>query len=338
MFNFKSKKKTFIIAELSANHNNDFNLAVKTIKAMAKSGADAVKVQTYTADSLSLDVDNEYFGPKKDGQWKGWRPYDLYKEAAMPWEWQPKLKKIAEKLGLVFFSSPFDLEAIDFLEKMNVSVYKIASFEINDISLIEKVAKTKKPMIISTGVADVEDIKVAIKTCKKAGNNKITLLKCTSNYPSIIVDANLATIPDIKKRFNVEVGVSDHTMGNIVPIVAISLGAKVVEKHFILDRNLGGPDSTFSMEPAEFKLMVDEIRLAEKSLGKVTYDVSIKDKQRRRSLFVVKDIRKGEQFSEKNIRSIRPGFGLAPKDYKKVLGKKAKEDIKKGEPLLKKYF
>ena len=326
-------KNTFIVAELSANHNNDFKIAVKTIQSIAESGADAVKVQTYTADSLALDVDNEYFGPKKKGLWKGWRPYDLYKKASMPYEWQPKLKKIAEESGLVFFSSPFDLEAVDFLEEMQIPIFKIASFEINDIPLIKYVAEKGKPIIISTGVGDEEDIRLAVETCINAGNKDITLLKCTSQYPANIEDADLLTIPDMKKRFRVEVGVSDHTLGTIVPIVAVSLGAKVVEKHFILDRSLGGPDFAFSMEPGEFKSMVEEVRKAEKVLGKVSYDVSEVDKLKRRSLFFVKDVKKGSTITDSDIKSLRPGYGIQPRYYDEVIGKRIKKDVKKGDPL-----
>jgi len=327
------KNHTFIIAELSANHNNDFDIAVKTIKAMADSGADAIKIQTYTAESLSIDVDNEYYKAKTEGLWKGYRPYDLYKEASMPYEWQPKLQKVANKLGLEFFSSPFDREGVDFLETLDVPRYKIASFEITDIPLIEYAASKGKPMIMSTGVAEVEDIQMAVDACRNAGNDDITLLKCTSNYPATIYDANLVTIPDLKERFRTEVGVSDHTMGHIVPVVAVSLGAKVVEKHFILDRSLGGPDSAFSMEPDEFKQMVNEVRMAEKTLGTVTYSVSDKDKLRRRSLFVTNDIREGEQITVKNVRSVRPGHGAHPKYLQDVLGSIAVRDLQKGEPL-----
>lgn len=325
--------KVFIIAELSANHNNDFNLAVKTIEAMAVSGADAVKVQTYTADSISIDVDNEYFKTKTEGLWKGYRPYDLYKEAAMPYEWQPKLQKVAHELGLEFFSSPFDKEGIDFLEELNVPKYKIASFEITDIPLIEYAASKGKPMIISTGVAEIEDIQLAVDTCTNAGNEDITLLKCTSNYPATIEDANLLTIPDLKERFGTKVGVSDHTMGHTVPVVAVSLGAKVVEKHFILDRSLGGPDSAFSMEPEEFKLMVEEVRKAEKALGQVNYDVSEKDKLRRRSLFAIQDIKKGDKITVENVRSVRPGNGMHPRFLYDIVGKNTLKNIKKGNPL-----
>jgi pseudaminic acid synthase len=323
----------FIIAELSANHNNDFDLAVRTIEAMASSGADAIKLQTYTADSLSLDIDNEFFGPKKDGLWKGRRPYELYLEGSMPYEWQPKLKEVAEKLGMIFFSSPFDLQAVDFLERMNVSMYKIASFEITDIPLIEYTASKGKPMIISTGVAELDDIELALKTCRAVGNNDITLLKCTSQYPASIDQANLSTMVDMHKRFGVKVGVSDHTMGSLVPTVAVALGAKVIEKHFILDRNLGGPDSSFSMEPHEFAQMVRSVREAELSLGSINYEVAERDKLRRRSLFIVQDIKAGEVITEENVRSIRPGFGLHPKYLTELIGKTFNQDLEAGSKL-----
>ncbi|MBN2682512.1 MAG: pseudaminic acid synthase [Bacteroidales bacterium] len=329
----KKDNKTFIIAELSANHNNDFNLAVKTIEAMAQSGADAVKVQTYKPESLTVNLNTGLFAKRKDGLWKGYTPWELYKEAAMPYEWQPKLKLIAENLGLVFFSSPFDIEGVDFLESINVPMYKIASMEITDISLIQYAASKMKPMIISTGVAEIEDIQLAIDTCKKVGNTDITLLKCTSQYPATIQDANLLTIPDLKQRFETKIGVSDHTFGSLVPIVAVTLGASIVEKHFILDRSLGGPDSAFSTEPKEFKEMVDLIRNTEISLGKINYEVHENDKNRRRSLFAVKDIKEGEFFTSENIKSIRPGLGLHPKYLKELLGKKAKREIEKGSPL-----
>lgn len=328
------KNKTFVIAELSANHNNDFKLAVETIKAMAETGANAVKVQTYQAASLTIDLDKGYFAPRTEGLWKGYTPWQLFTEAAMPYEWQPKLKKIANDLGLEFFSSPFDLEAVDFLESIGVNRYKIASFEINDIPLISYTASKGKPIIMSTGVAEEKDIELAIQTCREVGNNDITILKCTSNYPSTIEDANLATISDMVQRFKgIKVGVSDHTMGATVPMVAVSLGATVVEKHFILDRSLGGPDSAFSMEPAEFKEMVNKVRLVEASLGMVSYEVSDIDKKRRRSLFVVKDINKGDLLTNENIRSIRPGHGISPKHLGEIIGKRAKSKLKKGEPL-----
>lgn len=324
---------SFIIAELSANHNNDFDLAVKTLEAMAGAGADAVKVQTYRPESLTLDLETGHFAPRTEGLWKGYTPWKLYQEAAMPYEWQPKLKKIAGDLGLIFFSSPFDKEGVDFLEAMDVPMYKIASFEITDIPLIGYAASKGKPMIISTGVATEEDIHLALAACHAAGNNRISLLKCTSQYPSTIEQANLSTIPDMKHRFSVDVGVSDHTMGSLVPVVAVSLGARIVEKHFILDRNLGGPDSAFSMEPHEFKEMVQAIRQAEAALGTVSYAVSDADKNRRRSLFVVKDVKVGEVLTPENIRSIRPGCGLAPKFYETIMGKTAASDLKHGQPL-----
>lgn len=328
------QNKTYIIAELSANHNNDYNLAVKTIEAMAKAGADAVKVQTYTADSLTLDIDNEYFGPRKEGLWKGRRPYELFQEASMPYEWQPKLKKVANALGMEFFSSPFDKEGVDFLEKeVGVPRYKIASLEITDIPLIEYTASKGKPMIISTGVAELNDIELAVQTCRSVGNNDITLLKCTSEYPAPFELANMRTIPNLRETFGVKVGVSDHTMGSTVPIVAIAMGAEVVEKHFILDISLGGPDSAFSMEPAEFAAMVKGVREAEAALGHVSYEVSEKSKLRRRSLFVVKDIKAGELITAQNVRSIRPGFGMHPKELHAVLGKRFNRAVTAGTRL-----
>jgi len=333
--NFKNdiKNSTFIIAEMSANHNNDFDLAVKTIEAIANTGANAVKIQTYKPSSLTLNLDKGYFAKRTEGLWKDYTPWKLYTEASMPYEWQPKLKKKAENLGLLFFSTPFDIEAVDFLETLDVRIYKIASLEIVDIPLIMYCASKMKPMIISRGVASFKDIELAVEACREEGNNDITLLKCTSNYPSLISEANLLTIPDMKKKFNVKVGVSDHSMGSIVPMVATSLGAAVVEKHFRLDRKLGGPDSSFSLEPDEFKKMVQNVRDVELSLGKVNYDVSNKDMYRRRSLFVCEDIAKGEKLTKVNIRSIRPGYGLHPKYYFEVLGKTMKKDVKKGTPL-----
>lgn len=327
-----NKKHVFIIAELSANHNNDFELAVKTIKAIAESGADAVKIQTYKPESLTLNLDTGPFAPRTEGLWKGYTPWTLYEEASMPYKWQPELKRIAEDLGLIFFSSPFDKEGVDFLESMNVSLYKVASMEITDIPLIQYIASKGKPLIISTGAAELADIELALKSCKEMGNNHITLLKCTAEYPAPINKANLLTIPNLKETFGVEVGVSDHTMGSTVPIVSVALGATVVEKHFILDRSLGGPDSAFSMEPHEFKAMVQAVREAEVALGKITYDVSEQSKMKRRSLFVVEDIKAGEKITENNIKSIRPGDGLHPKYFKAILGKVANQDLKKGTP------
>lgn len=327
---------TFIIAELSANHMNDFDIAVKTIEAMAEAGSDAVKFQTFTPDTITLDCDNEYFQIKQGTVWDGQILHDLYEDAYMPWDWQPKLKKVAEDFGLIVFSSPFDKTSVDFLEDIDVPAYKIASFEITDIPLIEYVASKGKPIIISTGIASLEDIELAVKTCHDVGNDEISLLKCTSSYPSPMDEINLNTIPDIKKRFNVIVGLSDHTLGSEVSVAAIAKGANIVEKHFILDRNMGGPDSDFSMEPHEFKQMVDSIRNVEKALGKVSYELTDKVKANRefsRSLFVVKDIKKGEIITEDNVRSIRPSFGLHPKYLKEIIGKEINVDLEKGTPL-----
>lgn len=326
----------FIIAELSANHMNDFDIAVKTIEAMAEAGADAVKFQTFTPDTITLNCDNEYFQIKQGTVWDGQVLHKLYEDAYMPWDWQPKLKKMAENLGLIVFSSPFDKTSVDFLEDMGVPAYKIASFEITDIPLIEYVASKGKPILISTGIASFEDIELAVKTCLDAGNDKIALLKCTSSYPAPLEEINLNTIPDLKEKFNVVVGLSDHTLGSEVSTAAIAIGANVIEKHFILDRAIGGPDSGFSMEPNEFKQMVDSIRNVEKALGKVNYELSDKMKANRefsRSLFVVDDIKIGESITEDNVRSIRPGFGLHPKYLKEILGKKVNKDLKKGTPF-----
>ena len=325
--------KTFIIAELSANHNQDFDLAVKTIEAIAEAGADAVKIQTYKPESLVLNMDNEFFGTIQSGLWKGLRRYDLYKMAATPYEWHPKLQQIAQNLGLVFFSSPFDFEGVDLLVSMHVPIYKIASFEINDIPLIKYVAKQGKPVIMSTGCANIDDINLAIEACKEMGNEQITLLKCTSEYPASYDRANLLTIPDMKKRFGLPVGVSDHTLGSVVPLTAVVLGAEVVEKHFILDRSLGGADSAFSMEPAEFRQMVNDIRNAEASLGQVKYEITEQERLKRRSLYAVEDIKKGDIFTSSNVRSLRPGYGLSPFFYEKLLGKESVRNIKRGEPL-----
>ncbi|MEQ8191693.1 MAG: pseudaminic acid synthase, partial [Candidatus Eremiobacterota bacterium] len=273
---------------------------------------------------------------KQDTIWDGKNFYSLYKEAYTPWEWQPKLKEIAEELGLICFSSPFDKTAVDFLEQMNVPAYKVASFEITDIPLIEYIASKGKPVIISTGIATLGDIEEAVNTCKKMCNNQIFLLKCTSAYPAPLEEVNLKTIPNLADTFNTITGLSDHTTGISVPIASVALGAKIIEKHFILDRNLGGTDAPFSLEPEEFKAMVKGVREVEKALGKVNYEFTDKMKKNRefsRSLFVVKDIRCGETFTEENVKSIRPGFGLHPNFFKKIIGKKALKDIGKGSPL-----
>lgn len=331
-----TKEKIFIIAELSANHGHDINIAKDTIKAAKESGADAIKIQTYTADTLTINCDNEYFRLDSGTIWDGRTLYDLYSEAYTPWEWQQELMTYANSLGLVFFSTPFDKTAVDFLEELNVPIYKVASFEIMDIPLIEYIASKGKPMIMSTGVASLSDIEEAVNACKRMGNDQIILLKCTSSYPAKIEDANLLTIQNMKETFGVEAGLSDHTLGITVPIVSVALGARVIEKHFILDKAIGGPDASFSLEPSEFKQMVEAVRDAEKAIGKIDYSMDDKKMNSRllgRSLFAVKDIAMGEAFTSDNVRSIRPGNGLAPKHYNEILAKKASCNISKGTPL-----
>jgi pseudaminic acid synthase len=332
----KKNRPVFIIAELSANHNHKISIAIETIRAAKRAGADAIKLQTYTPDTLTIDCNNEYFQINQGTLWDGKTLYQLYKEAFTPWEWHEELFRIAREEGLVCFSSPFDRTAVDLLESLNTPYYKIASFEIQDIPLIQYSASKQKPMIISTGIAELKDIELAVQTCRNAGNHNITLLKCTSSYPAPVELANLQTMVDMKHRFSVDTGLSDHTIGNTVPTVATALGATMIEKHFIIDKALGGPDAEFSLSPDEFKSMVDEIRLVEKVLGEVTYEIPEKVKSNRkfaRSLFVVSDIKKGEPFSEKNIRSIRPGYGLHPKYQKDIIGKTAKENLSRGTPL-----
>lgn len=328
--------KTFIIAELSGNHRQDINRAKKIIQAAKHAGADAVKLQTYTADTITLDCDNEYFQIKNNTIWDGRTFYDLYKEAFTPWEWHAELISYAEEIGIICFSTPFDLTAVDFLEAFDMPYYKIASFEINDIQLIEYIASKGKPVIISTGVATLNEIEEAIEACKNVGNDKITLLKCTSAYPTPYKDVNLMTIPDMKKRFDVNIGLSDHTLGTTVSVAAVALGAKVIEKHLTLSRIEGGVDSAFSMEPHEFKQMVDEIRIVEEALGTATYELTNKQLDSckfKRSLFVSQDIKAGECFSAKNIKSVRPSDGLSTKYFNDIVGRVAKSDIVKGTPL-----
>ena len=329
-------KKVFVIAELSANHNQNLEVALKTIEAAKECGADAIKLQTYTPDTMTIDCDKDYFQIKGTELWDGTSLYSLYEKAYTPWEWHKQLFEKAKRLGLLCFSTPFDKSAVDFLEELGNPIYKVASLEIQDLPLIKYMALKGKPMIMSTGIAELEDIELAIKTCRDAGNNNIALLKCTSAYPAPIDEANLLTIPDMAKRFNVISGLSDHTLGISVPIAAVSLGAKIVEKHFILDKKLGGPDSVFSLEPKEFNEMVNAIREVEKAIGKVDYSVSEKAKSGKRfarTLFVVKDVKKGESFTEENIKSIRPGDGLPPKYYYDIIGKSASRDVERGEPL-----
>lgn len=327
---------TFIIAEISANHNGSFDNAVKLIKEAAKAGVDAIKLQTYTADTITIDCSNEYFQIKQGTLWDGRTLHNLYREAHTPWEWQPKLKRIAEEEGLICFSSPFDKTAVDFLEDMDVPAYKVASFEITDIPLIEYMASKGKSMILATGIATLSDIEEAVNACKRVGNKQIALLKCTSAYPAPFEDVNLRTIPNLSETFNVVSGLSDHTLGITVPIAAVALGAKIVEKHFTLCRADGGPDAAFSLEPEELRAMVKSIRETEKALGEVSYELTdkmIKSREFSRSLFVVRDVKKGEVFTDENIRSIRPSFGLHPRYYNDILGKKANYDIEKGTPM-----
>lgn len=326
----------FIIAEVSANHLQNFDNAVSIIREAKRAGADAVKLQTYTPDTITLDCDNKYFQITQGTIWDGTTLHKLYQEAYTPWGWQSKLQKVAAEEGIIFFSSPFDYTSVDFLEEMDVPAYKIASFEITDIPFIEYIASKGKPIIISTGIATLGDIEEALGACKQVGNHQVALLKCTSAYPSPLEDINLKVIPNMKDTFGTIVGLSDHSLGHTVALGAVALGAKIVEKHLTLSRADGGPDAAFSMEPHEFKEMVDKIRDLEKALGKVTYELTDKQKKSRehsRSLFVVKDIKKGETFTDDNVKSIRPGFGLATKYIRNVIGKSARIDIKKGTPM-----
>jgi pseudaminic acid synthase len=334
--NFETSNHCLIVAEMSANHNHDLDIAIKTIRAVKNAGADAIKIQTYTPDTITIDCDNEYFRINQGTIWDGKTLYQLYKEAYTPWEWHKDIFRIAAEEGLICFSSPFDISAVDFLDSFDVPVYKIASFEINDIPLIRYVAKKGKPIIISTGIAELADIELAINTCREEENEQIILLKCTSSYPAPVEEANLLTIPNMRNTFNVEVGLSDHSMGITLPVSAVSLGACLIEKHFILDRSIGGPDASFSLNPSEFKFLVESVREVEKALGKINYSLSEKVLSSRnfsRSLFVVKDMVKGEIFSDINVRSIRPGYGLHTKYLPQVIGKKASTDIKRGTPI-----
>ncbi|MDD3465844.1 MAG: pseudaminic acid synthase [Campylobacterales bacterium] len=326
----------FIIAELSANHNGSLETAKETIRAMKASGVDAVKLQTYTPDTITLDCDSEHFQIKQGTVWDGRGLYELYAEAMTPWEWHKELFSLARSLGMEVFSSPFDKSAVDFLEELCPCAYKIASFEITDTPLIEYAAKKGRPMIISTGVAELADIELAVQSCKKVGNDDITLLKCTSSYPTPLEEMNISTIADMKSRFGCKVGLSDHSMSIAAPVAAVTLGAQVIEKHFILDRKMGGADSSFSLEPNEFADMVKAVRDTEKLIGKVSYELSEKGKKSRefaRSIFVADDIMAGEVFEEGNVRSVRPGFGLHPKYLSEIIGKRATRNLAKGEPL-----
>lgn len=329
------KNRTYIIAEMSANHAGSFERAKEIIHAAKEAGADCIKLQTYTPDTLTIDCDNEYFHIS-DGTWEGENLYQLYQKAYTPWEWQADLKKEAEKVGLDFLSTPFDKSSVDFLEGIGVKFYKIASFELVDIPLIEYIASKKKPIIMSTGMATLGEIEDAVKVIRGQGNNEITLLRCASAYPAITDEMNLSTMKNMGEIFGVPVGLSDHSMGSVGAITAVALGAKVIEKHFCLDREIENPDASFSMNPAEFAQMVKDIRQAETAIGTVSYGATEQEKSNvvfRRSIFCVKDIKKGEKITEENVRIIRPGYGLAPKHYKEVLGQVALREIKRGMPL-----
>ena len=326
----------YVVAEMSANHNQDYDQAVEILYSAKEAGADAVKLQTYTPDTLTIRSDMEYFRIGRGTLWEGKTLYELYSEAYMPWEWQPKLKEIADDIGIDLFSTAFDPTAVDFLEKMGVPVHKVASFEIVDIPLIEKMASTRKPLIISTGMATLGEIEEAVHAARNAGAAQIALLKCSSAYPAPPDEMNLRTIPHLAEAFGVPVGLSDHTLGITVPVAATALGACIVEKHFTLTRSISGPDSAFSLEPHEFKAMVQAIRTAEKALGDIHYGVSdeeAKSRVFRRSLFVVKNVKAGECFTPENVRSIRPGRGLPPKYLDQVLGRRARRDLARGTPL-----
>ena len=332
-FDFNKDNSVFVIAELSANHNGSLETALESIRAAKRTGANAIKLQTYTADTLTIQSDKDDFIIKSGSIWDGKTFYDLYKSAYTPWEWHKELFNCAKEEGLICFSSPFDKSAVDFLENLNVPAYKIASFEITDIPLIEYVASKGKPVILSTGIATSEDIELAFDACQRMGNHDIALLKCTSSYPAPIEEANMAMIPDFKQRFNLIPGLSDHTLGSTVPIVATTLGARIIEKHFILDRSIGGPDASFSMNEEEFGEMVKAVREAEKAIGHVSYEPTekqIKGRAFSRSLYVVEDINEGDIFTNENIKSIRPGHGLHPRYFEMIIGKKAKINLSKG--------
>jgi pseudaminic acid synthase len=329
-------RSVYVIAELSANHNQDFDQAVRIIEAAKQAGADAIKLQTYTADTMTIASDREEFRIAGGTIWDGRKLHELYVEAYTPWDWQPRLKKVAGDLGMDLFSSAFDSTAVDFLEKMGVPAHKVASFELVDIPLIQRIARTGKPVIMSTGMATVEEIEEALNAAREAGATQIALLKCTSAYPAPPEEMNLRTIPEMARRFEVPVGLSDHTMGISVPVAAVALGACIIEKHLTLSRATPGPDSAFSLEPHEFKAMVDAVRTTEKTLGTVHFGLSEKEQASRafrRSLFVVEDVKQGETFNTGNVRSIRPGDGLHPRHLAEVLGKRAAQAITRGTPL-----
>ena len=329
------KHRTYIIAEMSANHAGDIENAKAIIRAAKEAGADCIKIQTYTADTLTIDCDNEYF-QISEGTWNGENLYQLYQKAYTPWEWQKELKEEADRIGIDFFSTPFDKTAVDFLEEIGVEFYKIASFELVDIPLIEYVASKGKPIIMSTGMGSLAEISDAVEAVYRQGNRNLALLRCASAYPAITDDMNLRTMQNMGDIFEIPVGLSDHSMGAIGAVTAVALGARIIEKHFCLDRSIENPDASFSMNPSEFKQMVMDIRQAEKAIGKIQYGPSqqeLANVKFRRSVFCVEDIKKGEKLTKENVRVIRPGQGIAPKYYPEVLGQVALTDIKKGTPL-----
>lgn len=326
----------FIIAELSANHNGSIATAIETVKAAKRAGANCIKLQTFTADTITIDSKTEDFRINQGTLWDGQYLHDLYKTTHLPWEWHEQIMEVAKQEGLVCFSSPFDPTSVEFLETLNVPAYKIASFEITDIPLIELIASKGKPVIISTGIAEQGDIELALDACKRMGNNDIALLKCTSSYPAPVEEANMCMVKDLATRYNVISGLSDHTMGSTVPVVATVMGAKIIEKHFILDHAVGGADASFSMDEAEFTEMVKAVREAEMAIGRIDYTLTEKQRKGRdfcRSLYVVEDIKSGELLTEINVRSVRPGFGMHPKFYNEILGKKVLKNMDKGMPL-----
>jgi pseudaminic acid synthase len=326
----------YVIAEMSGNHNQSYEQAVKIVQAANDAGADAIKLQTYTADTITLDSDLPWFRVAEGTLWSGQTLHKLYREAYTPWEWQPKLKQVADDLGLHCFSSPFDSTAVDFLEAMDVPAYKVASFELVDVPLIEKIARTGKPIIMSIGTATVGEIDDAVRAARCVGARDVALLKCTSAYPASPEEMNLRTIPHLAEMFAVPSGLSDHSMGIAVPVAAVALGACIIEKHLTISRSEGGPDSAFSLEPHEFRTMVEEIRVAQRALGEVCYEVAEREaiaRKYRRSLFVAKDLRQGEQFTLENIRSVRPADGLPPKYLRQILGRRANRELEAGTPL-----
>jgi len=326
----------FIIAEMSGNHNKDKEKAFQIVDAAVDAGVDAIKLQTYTPDTLTIDCDNDYFKVKVNDSWKGKTLYELYKESYTPWEWQSQLKAYGESKGILVFSTPFDESSVLFLETLNVVLYKVASFEIIDLELLKAIGKTKKPVIISRGLGTKDDISLAIETLKSSGCPQVAVLHCVSSYPADLNQMNLATIPDIAKHFNVVTGLSDHSMGITATLAAVALGANIIEKHFTLRREDGGPDASFSLEPEEMKKLVTTVREVEKSIGKPSYEVGKKELENKvfkRSIFAIEDIKVGEKLTRNNIRVIRPGYGLEPKELQNVLGKKVRKGVKRGTPI-----